>query len=115
MIEPTYPPLPDGLLGVPAYKRGVTFMGIPVYVCDYLPVATTKVRRTWKERLFSWPWRPWVAYKEVPTSSVYLLKGTPTAWGGDALLMRPEDIAAVIRNVALPGETYRPDPKGKRL
>jgi hypothetical protein len=25
------------------------------------------VRRTWKERLLSWPWRPWVTWKTVPT------------------------------------------------
>lgn len=24
------------------------------------------VLRTWKERLFSWPWRPWQRTKEIP-------------------------------------------------
>lgn len=24
------------------------------------------VRRTWRERLLSWPWRPWIASKVVP-------------------------------------------------
>ncbi len=25
--------------------------------------AVTMGKRTWKERLFSWPWMPWVKYK----------------------------------------------------
>lgn len=33
------------------------------------------VRRTWKERLLSWPWKPWVAEKtifiQVPDEHVY--------------------------------------------
>lgn len=26
-------------------------------------IIATPIRRTWWERLFSWPWRPWVATK----------------------------------------------------
>ncbi len=25
------------------------------------------VQRTWKERLLTWPWRPWITTKVVPT------------------------------------------------
>jgi len=34
----------------------------------------TKERRTWRERLFSWPWRPWqtitIVWHEVPSKNV---------------------------------------------
>ena len=36
---------------------------------------TERVRRSWRERLFSLPWRPWVAWKtiEVPDDRMYLV------------------------------------------
>lgn len=27
---------------------------------------TAKARRTWRSRLLSWPWRPWISHVEVP-------------------------------------------------
>lgn len=27
--------------------------------------------RTWRERLFSWPWRPWEMFKEVDAPDSY--------------------------------------------
>lgn len=26
-------------------------------------------KRTWKERLFSWPWKPWLKQKAIPINS----------------------------------------------
>ena len=28
--------------------------------------ALHRIRLTWRERLLSWPWRPWVRYRAVP-------------------------------------------------
>lgn len=25
-------------------------------------IVRERIRRTWRQRLLSWPWRPWVAY-----------------------------------------------------
>jgi hypothetical protein len=32
--------------------------------------------KTWRERLFSWPWRPWVKYVvwQTPSKKFYLMK-----------------------------------------
>ena len=46
------------------------------YCADYVP---ERVRRTWGERLFSIPWKPWrthkVITKEIPWNSCYVLEG----------------------------------------
>lgn len=34
-----------------------------VYLCSLGGAKIQHVRRPWVERLFSWPWRPWVASK----------------------------------------------------
>jgi len=31
------------------------------------------MRRTWKERILSSPWRPWVAIKEIDAPAMYLI------------------------------------------
>lgn len=41
--------------------------------------AVVEVRRTWRERLFSRPWRPWERTKfvtrQVPDDTVYFIRG----------------------------------------
>lgn len=44
------------------------FHGTPVVLSDSL-TDTKWVRRSWWERLFSWPWRPWVAEKPIQVPS----------------------------------------------
>jgi len=38
---------------------------------------TTTLNRSWEERLFTWPWKPWVATKEIvnmiPNPDVFLI------------------------------------------
>ena len=45
--------------------------GIPIkysqYCVDLDKPIHTEIPRTWKERLFSWPWRPWQATRIVTT------------------------------------------------
>jgi len=57
---------------------------------DAVPVT---VRRTWEERLLSWPWQPWVGTKgvmmEVPRA--------PKVQAGGRILMHPET-AAILRS-----------------
>lgn len=43
-------------------NNGFTYAGMQVYVHPDFAV----VKRSWKERLFSWPWRPWVSTKQIP-------------------------------------------------
>jgi len=38
------------------------------------PYMVDLVKRTWKERLFSWPWKPQKKYNRVPSEEVYILK-----------------------------------------
>ena len=53
---------------------------------------------TWAERLFSWPWRPWVARKLVPTmvpsKSIYLIHDS-------CLLMHPVTARCLRDNIQL--------------
>lgn len=63
-----------------------SFAGIPVTLDPWLTDATYRTeRRTWRERLVSWPWRPWVVMKtiriEVPSSRVLRV--------GNRLIMHP--------------------------
>jgi hypothetical protein len=32
-----------------------------------------RISRTWKERLWSWPWRPWVSYRLLHNPKFYQL------------------------------------------
>jgi hypothetical protein len=54
--------------------------GIPIITNPYLTESKV-VPRSWKERLFSWPWRPLVKTKtiQVPDDKVYLIN-TPGAY-----------------------------------
>jgi len=46
------------------------------------------VKRTWRERLFSWPWRPWqttkMITKQIPSDEVYVFE--------DRMMMHPETL-----------------------
>jgi hypothetical protein len=39
--------------------------------------------RSWKDRLWSWPWRPWMKYRTVPSPEIVL-------FGDRTLIMHPE-------------------------
>lgn len=55
-----------------------------------------QVPRTWKERLLTMPWRPWVSTKPhqtfKPDTNVYVL-------GGDTLVMHPDTYARLLTEV----------------
>ena len=46
--------------------------GVKVLVSPYLP-DYFDVRRTWKERLFTLPWRPWREFKSVYSPQILAL------------------------------------------
>ncbi len=48
--------------------------GIPIIEDPNMVDAHSRVR-TWRERLFSWPWRPWVKYLvwHTPKEDIYLV------------------------------------------
>ncbi|MFP3947094.1 MAG: hypothetical protein ACLFWG_00055 [Longimicrobiales bacterium] len=52
-------------------------------------------RRTWRERLLSWPWRPWHDWVRVARGTVDRIRGEGlTAW-------------VTLRDLDMVGETYR--------
>ena len=58
----------------------INYKGAPVFYVDSA-VKKTSVRRTWKERLFSLPWRPFVTMKVVYEPAIYQ--------AGNSLLVHP--------------------------
>lgn len=61
-----------------------------------------QVRRTWKERLLSWPWRPWVKLKWILNPS-YPKRGTYFMINKDTIVCGREDAAILkqeFRNVS---------------
>lgn len=53
---------------------------IPIIEFDHLYTEQRRtVLLTWKERLWSWPWRPWIKTREimihVPDPNVYRIRG----------------------------------------
>lgn len=39
------------------------------------PHRLVTVRRIWRDRLLSWPWRPWVATEQRPDPMIYKIAG----------------------------------------
>jgi len=54
------------------------------------------VKRTWKERLLSWPWKPWEALKII--ENIVPLKGVLLA-GTDKIYMRSEILKEIMNNL----------------
>ena len=52
------------------------FAGIDIIESQHLTVAVD-VKRRWRERLFSRPWRPWQAWRsiQVPDPDYYMIDG----------------------------------------
>lgn len=55
---------------------------IDKHVSDY-----DQIKRTWKERLFSRPWRPWVSKKSVHNPKIYR--------AGDTIICSPKTEANI--------------------
>lgn len=60
----------------------------PRFVEDPNRLTTQIVSRSWRDRLFTWPWRPWVAQKTVhtPDPMLYFDASTMTYIGHPATL-----------------------------
>lgn len=79
--------------------------GIPIVETPYA-VTSEEVGRTWWERLFSWPWRPWVRTKFVDKPAIYVV--SPSLAGGlvgpfyglQEMIVAHPTLAAQIRNLA---------------
>ncbi len=63
------------------------------YVSDY-----DQVRRTWRERLFSWPWQPFVKFKTVYSPKYYKIEG-------NKILCSPQSAAQLQAHLASPPES----------
>lgn len=67
----------------PLHHQGMRVVSSPYAVeWDSYPV-----RRTWRERLFSWPWRPWAAMRNRIVSRPGCFRM------GNTLYMHPELVA----------------------
>ena len=55
-------------------KMFPNLLGIQIKTDNFLH-STITVNRTWKERLFSWPWEPWVKikYRVIPDPNLYAM------------------------------------------
>ncbi len=89
--------------GTPAVLGRPFFSAFPVTLSTSLPQYAKKkvtVRRSWRERLFSRPWRPWIATKVIEVDD----PETPVVWMVDhRLMMHPavkEKFASYIHNVS---------------
>jgi hypothetical protein len=80
-------------------RMGHAAYSMPIIESEFLTVfAGIRVRkRTWKERLFTWPWKPWKAtlsetlYK--PDENVYIV---PDSSGHKSIMCHPS-VAAQVR------------------
>lgn len=79
------------------------FSGMPVAISPHVPQYAKKkvtVRRSWRERLFSRPWRPWISTKVIEVDD----PETPVVWMVDRrLMMHPavkDKFASYIHNVS---------------
>lgn len=83
--------------------------GVKVYANDQLTISVTHSRdRTWRERLFSWPWRPWVREawwtEQEPDPAIYMvdideyLAFAGGAKIGKTAIMHPRTLE-IIRNL----------------
>lgn len=71
-------------------------LGVPVITSRYLTISTTvEVERTWRERLFSWPWRPWRS-----TRTVTIYKPDPLIYETErGLVMHPAILEELRKRV----------------
>jgi hypothetical protein len=59
---------------------------------DHIPATrTVTYRRSWRERLASWPWRPWRA--EGQREEEFMIVSVDPALGGHAVTMNPATAA----------------------
>ena len=83
-------------------NKGFAFMlyGTPLLTSPHIPQYAKKkveVPRTWRERLFSRPWRPWVKTKQIEvddTDTPIILK---TGWN---FLCHPANVDRIKKEVA---------------
>jgi len=80
---------PVGDSGVPRLN------GLEVFTSPYVPCVMDKeVRRTWKERLFSLPWKPWKSIKVIRKEGMII------SLPGGSLLMHPRTLEDLKRAIA---------------
>lgn len=75
-----------------------TFAGMRVIESVYLTQASEPVlvQRTWGERLFSRPWRPWSSTKLVSTTIPY--RGFYKV-GNDTIVIHPQTLRAMMQQL----------------
>lgn len=83
-------PLPDykqATINIPPGWTFDTYYGYRVVLSDQMTVTKTiTVTRSWKDRLLSWPWRPWVRTKQETITS----PADPLVLDGSRILMHPK-------------------------
>lgn len=75
----------------------MTLQGMRVRESEWLTVSgdPVQVRYSWRRRLLSWPWRPWVAtytmIPQVPDPDVYRF--------GNELVMHPQTLRTLMASL----------------
>lgn len=103
LANPTAEPMNDndrmfmgGVLAATGY-RGLRVVINPELTTDVEVESSMEVDRTWRERLFSWPWRPWLSMKTI-TYSVVDRQPDPNIYFVDGVLYcHPKLAAEVVR------------------
>lgn len=62
-----------------------------------LPATVTR-QRSWKERLFSWPWRPWMAQERIPNQALPPEGMTLFDKSRNVFYLRPDDYERLSAN-----------------
>ena len=57
------------------------------------------MKRSWRERLFTWPWRPWVSWKVVPTHWPETLKDSVIKDESEGVIYARAHVAEALRSV----------------
>lgn len=75
----------------------IPFTGLAVHTNPLLVKNETRtVARTWKERLITWPWKPWVATRtevyQVPSEEIFRI--------GDRLICHHDMLARIKAEIA---------------
>jgi hypothetical protein len=83
-----------------ALERVEAWFGLPVFLNEYCGVAGTR-RRSWRERLFGRPWRPWRRLADTFEPRIVTIRGTCVVMHPD---LWPQVVARAQRNGPASGD-----------
>ena len=90
----------------------MNMLGFPIITSPYLADTERRiVNRPWRERLLTWPWRPWVPHKTisvtVSSKSIYFTNGNGI-FRFDGVVAHPSALASTktqAQKISMVGNT----------